>query len=101
MLLAMLLQPIAVPASELDRFDLARVPAGRSLCGASTAAMDIVVCGDAGRYRVPPLDLGTYAERPIRAQLGVGAGKLGIGTDSANVGGFQSNRVMVKLKLPF
>lgn len=101
MLLALLLQPIAVPTSELDRFDLARVPAGRKSCGGSISASDIVVCGEPDQYRLPPLDLGDYAERPIRTQMDLGAGKLGVGTDSTNVGGFQSNRVMVKLKLPF
>lgn len=101
MLLALLLQPIAVPTSELDRFDLARVPAGRKACGGSISASDIVVCGEPDQYRLPPLDPRDYAERPIRTQMDLGAGKLGVGTDSTNVGGFQSNRVMVKLKLPF
>jgi hypothetical protein len=101
MLFALLLQPVTVPIDELDRFDLARVPAARKSCGTSGSAADIVVCGAPDQYRLPPLDLGDYAERPIRTQMGLGAGKLGVGTDSANVGGFQSNRVMVKLKLPF
>lgn len=101
MLFALLLQPVAAPPTDADRFDLARLPNAASGCASGPITADIVVCGKADRHRLRPVDPASFGEQPLRAQIDVGAGKLGVGTEAGNVGGFQSNRVMVKLKLPF
>lgn len=98
-MLALLLQTIVGPPAELDRFDLAKVPRASTCRGG--AGNEIVVCGQSTLNRLFPIDGAAFDERPIRAQADVAGGRLGLATDSANVGGFQSNRLMFKFKLPF
>jgi hypothetical protein len=98
-MLALLLQTMAGPPAELDRFDLAKVPRA-STCRGGTGN-EIVVCGRSELNRLFPLDGLDFEEGPLRAETNIAGGKLGLATESANVGGFQSNRLMFKFKLPF
>lgn len=75
-------------------------------CPAPTEGGDVVVCGrvDRDRFRLAPLP-DRYqrsaaalpkAEVPLLGRL-----KGAAETEQADVGGFPSNRVMLRLKLPF
>lgn len=66
----------------------------------------IVVCAtrrDDERFRLRPLDAGRFEAKPPRAETGiVGDLRGGVGTEHVEFGnGAVSNRVMLKLKLPF
>jgi hypothetical protein len=69
-----------------------------------SAKDEVVVCADKDadkRYRLQPIDNGKYADRPIRAETGIGGGVLGIAGAQTSVGGFPSNRIMLNFKIKF
>ena len=68
--------------------------------GAGTRDDAIVVCGrrDKERYRIPVLP--PDDPRFGTAQTSVGGAKIGVGTERATVGGFPSNRVMARVRIP-
>lgn len=64
---------------------------------------DVIVCGrrDDDQHRLKPLP-GRYEEPTLpRAEMAVGTGKVAAETEAESVGGFQSNRIMFRFKLPF
>lgn len=70
-------------------------------CPADDGSGDVVVCGrpDQERFRLRPLP----AEGPAlpKAELGLfGRAKVAAETEQGNVGGYPSNRIMFRLKLP-
>lgn len=71
------------------------------VCEHEAASADIVVCGrrDQDRYRIPRLapDALTFGA----ANTSIGGIKAGIETERGNVGGIPTNRVMIKLRIPF
>ncbi|PAX08445.1 hypothetical protein [Sphingomonas lenta] len=64
---------------------------------------DIVVCGrrDDDQYRLKPLPERYDDPTLPRAEMALGPGKLSAETEAASVGGVQSNRVMLRFKVPF
>ena len=60
----------------------------------------IVVCGrrDKERYRIPALP--PDDPRFGTAETKVGGARVGVGTERATVGGFPSNRIMLKVRIP-
>jgi hypothetical protein len=73
-------------------------------CDSRAASDEVIVCGskDADqRYRIKPDDNPRFVEKPVRAQVKLGNGTAGLAGQSASVGGFQSNRMMLMLKFPF
>lgn len=65
---------------------------------------DVVVCGraDQERFRLRPLPGRADDPATPRAEIGVlGDLKAAAETEQGNVGGFPSNRIMLRLKLPF
>ena len=62
----------------------------------------VVVCGRReSPYRLKPVPP-RYEDPTIpKAEIGVLGGKLAAETEAASVGGFVSNRAMMRLKLPF
>lgn len=104
MLLAILIwvQAGEAPLGDAQAFDLARLPAEQR-CDAQSPA-DILVCASrslADRQRLSTLPDDQFAERPARAEVSVGSGTLGATVEQHTLPGAVSNRVMVKLKLPF
>jgi hypothetical protein len=98
MLALVLLQAVAGPV-----LPAAPRPASDRPCPADTSTDEVVVCGrrDNEQFRLRPLAEGPEAWRVPRAQLKVGDAALAAETEAASVGGFQSNRLMLRLKLPF
>ena len=96
LLLAAMLQ--AVSASPPERIDLTI----RQPCSESADSEEVVVCARRGEspYRLkevpPPATKQTKAEVKIAGGVSVGAE-----TESADVGGFASNRAMLRFKLKF
>jgi len=91
----------AATATPPQTIDLTVKPA---LSCAATRADDIVVCGrrDADRYRIPPQYRTTEQKEGLgRAQTRLGNTAIAAETEQADVGGFTSNRIMVRLKVPF
>lgn len=90
------------PDPRLATFDLAAIkpPAG---CDASST--DIVVCGrsEAARDRLKGAPQGIEAPPALpKAEIGViGTVRATAETEAVAVGGFPSNRVMLRLKAPF
>lgn len=67
-------------------------------------AGDVVVCGRRNdeEFRLKPLPEHHRDDTVPRAEIGLPGGvRLATETEAAGVGGFQSNRVMLRLKLPF
>jgi len=105
-----LLQSAAAPIAPDAMADLAHAPVlPRDACAVARTAdtEDIVVCGNmrADRYRLPRLDhagFETDRETP-KAEIGIAGGLKGAAeVESATLlGGQVSNRLMVRLKLPF
>ena len=95
--LALMLQ--AGTATPLERIDLTVAPP----CGPAPSQDEVVVCGRAdGRspYRLPEIE--EPDARPPTATVGIGGNAaLAAETESADVGGLPSNRVMVRLKIKF
>lgn len=64
---------------------------------------EVVVCGrpDQDQYRLKPLP-SRYADSTLpRAEVALGDGKLAADVEQVGVGGFPSNRIMLRFKLPF
>jgi len=74
-------------------------------CPSSDEGGDVVVCarpGEADRYRLKPLPATAAGDALPRAEMRVfGKAKVSAETEAASVGGFVSNRAMVRLKVPF
>ncbi|WP_440522017.1 hypothetical protein [Sphingomonas sp.] len=93
-----------LPGGDLDSFDLAKTkPKDRdATCGADDPNGDIVVCA---RNKVMDIDtsrMPEFSEKPVRTTVDLpGGAKAGVGTTARNVGGFPSNAVMAKVKIPF
>jgi hypothetical protein len=105
MLMAVLIaiQASATPADpRLAGFDLAAI---KPPAGCDAAGSDIVVCGrsEATRARVKGVPQGVEAPPALpKAEIGViGALRATAETEAVGVGGFPSNRVMLRLKMPF
>ncbi len=68
------------------------------------ASDEVVVCSakeQAQRYRLPSIDDRRYAELPVRAETGVGKGRLSLHNEDKVLGGdVHSRRAMVTFKLP-
>ena len=92
--LLLLLQATAAPATYDTR-------AVTQACDRAPSGDDaIVVCGrrDKERYRIPALP--PDDPRFGTAETRVGGARVGVGTERATVGGFPSNRVMAKIRIP-
>ena len=99
-LVAALLMQAAVP--EID-FDLREVPPpGKCEPG---RADEIVVCGrsDTERQRLPPLPDAKYAEAPPKAETKLFGDVVGSAVMESEglAGGVTSDRIMVRMKIPF
>lgn len=67
-------------------------------------ADEVVVCGEKdgeARYRLKPVDPDTYADAPIRAEMRVAGGTLGLTANTVMLGGVPSNRIMLNFKIKF
>ena len=67
-------------------------------------ADEVVVCGDKdteSRYRLKPVDADGYADAPIRAEMRVAGGTLGLTANTVMLGGVPSNRIMLNFKIKF
>ena len=82
-------------------FDLRTVKRASPQCANAVGGGEIVVCGRVGTksYRLPSL-ASDRAGLP-RAETTIGGVRAEVGTEQADVGGFASNRVMVRVKVPF
>jgi hypothetical protein len=100
---ATLLQPrpdFKPPEPSIDTRTLSERHLG---CRQSGPADEIIVCGrrEAGKYRALPLPI-DYEEGPLRAETSLGGDVKGsVDVEQADVGGFTSNRVKVRIKVPF
>lgn len=99
LVLAILQAAIAGPMIEKPR-----TPA--PACGATAADGSLVVCGqgqEAFRLRALPDRYSADAAALPKAETGIlgGKAKLAAEAEQAGVGGFVSNRAMVRLKMPF
>ena len=101
-LLTALLLQTAMPPPDID-FDLRDVPAMRSCHEAR--GDEIVVCGrlDPDEHRVPPLPDAAYAEAPPKAETKLFGDVVGSAVMEAEevANGVVSNRVMLRMKVPF
>ena len=72
-------------------------------CPTSPDPDDVVVCaGDPDRFRLKPLPPRVAGPVLPKAETRVfGNAKVAAETEAASVGGFVSNRAMVRLKVPF
>jgi len=86
-------------SGEANAFDLAKLPPARSCTSGSSG--DIVVCGDRSRYRLEDLPDGRFEDKPLRADMRIGNAQAGLRVETKELPGAISQRVMVKLKLPF
>jgi len=99
--LLMLLMVQAVTGTPPQSIDLLVRPAPS--CTA-IGADDVVVCGrrDDDRYRLPPQHPTSEAKEGLgRAETRIGNARVGAETEQVDVGGFPSNRIMVRIKVPF
>ena len=92
----LLLQAISGDAAA---FDLAKVPRPNA-CG-SGGAGDIVVCASRERNRLEDISRPEFEDKPARADMQIGRVKAGVRIETEELPGAFSQRVMVKLKLPF
>jgi hypothetical protein len=93
---------VAIARTVPTDFDLAKYRPSASC--ESTSPYDVVVCGrrHADRNRVLPIE-GDYETGPLRAETGVGH-NMKASVDGETVrfsNGTKSNRMMVRLKVPF
>ena len=91
----------ATPLPPID-FDLAEVVRRPKRCG-DASSREIVVCArrrDADRLK--PIPGAAELDRPEDAEIDLPGGmKGGAVAESASVGGFPSNRFMVRIRTPF
>lgn len=103
--IALLLQAVADPSPPAlpERIDLMQA-LDDARCARAADEDEIVVCARRSlkeAYRLERLP-DTYEEQPMRAETTIaGSVKAGVEAEGATVGGFTSNRVMVRFKLPF
>jgi hypothetical protein len=65
-------------------------------------ADEVVVCGGRDeRYRLHPVDGDEYADAPVRAEVRVAGGVLGLTASQVMLGGTASNRIMLNFKIKF
>jgi len=96
-------QPI-LSGGELDSFDLAKAKPHPSpdACGIDNPNGDIVVCARRKMLDIDTSHMPAFTEKPVRATVDLpGGAKAGVGTTARNVGGFPSNAIMGKIKIPF
>jgi hypothetical protein len=111
LIVALALQAAAPPARQpipsvrdLDGFDLATAKHKDTgdACGADDPNGDIVVCARRKMLDIDISRMPDFAERPVRATVDLpGGAKAGVGTTARTVGGFPSNAIMGKVKIPF
>jgi hypothetical protein len=98
---ALLMQATLAPP-DID-FDLRDIPAPAA-CTPGPGD-EIVVCGriNPGQHRLPPLPDATYVEAPPRAEMKLFGDVVGSAVMEAEQfpGGVVSNRIMLKMKVPF
>lgn len=84
---------------QVERIDLMRRPVVKPRCPSSSPG-EIVVCApDQEEFRLRPLPQ-TYESTPTDAVIGLGENaSAGVAAEAASVGGWTSNRIMVRLKL--
>jgi hypothetical protein len=72
-------------------------------CTPSTDPGDITVCARTDEpYRLKKLPAGVEREKaPPKTEVALLGGKAAVETEQADVGGFPSNRAMVRFKVPF
>lgn len=101
MTLAILLV-LAAEASAPSDFDLARLRTSTRACR-QAGDDQIVVCATKAKPDERVQVLGSTDEAILpRAEIGLfGDVKAAVENEAADVGGFRSNRVMVRLKVPF
>lgn len=88
--------------TNLDRFDLAKAkPKADQACGIDNPGDDIVVCARRKMMDIYTARMPSFAEKPVRSIVDLPGGKAGIGTTAREVGGFPSNAIMGKVKIPF
>jgi hypothetical protein len=101
-LLTVLLMQVAMPPPDID-FDLRDVPAVRPCTEAR--GDEIVVCGrpDHDQHRLPALPDATYVETPPRAEMKLFGDVVGSAVMEAEevANGVVSNRIMLRMKIPF
>lgn len=84
------------PALDLKAFRAPRP------CRPPAPGEDIVVCARTGdEFRLKPLPPKTSEAALPKAEVGVGSAKVSAETEQGSVGGFPSNRAMIRLKMPF
>ena len=89
---------------DLDGFDLAkaRPKDPDTACGVADPHGDIVVCARRKMLDIDTSRMPEFTERPVRAIADLpGGAKAGVGTTAREVGGFPSNAIMGKVKIPF
>ena len=101
LLLALQASAPATPMAPID-FDLAEVARRPKRCS-DASPNEIVVCARRGQGdRLKPIPGAAELDRPEDAAIDLPGGMKGSAVvESATVGGFQSNRVMVRIKMPF
>ena len=101
-LVAALLMQAAMTLPDID-FDLRDMPAPAAC--APGRGNEIVVCGrlDSDGHRLPPLPDSTYAEAPPRAETMLFGDVVGSAVMEAEevAAGVVSNRIMLRMKVPF
>lgn len=101
MLATLVLLQIA-PMIRKDDFDLARYKPSPPDC-TTPSASEIIVCGGlpSASQRIDPAPATAEPLLP-RAEIGLlGKSTMSVETEATSVGGFPSNRAMVRVKVPF
>ena len=101
MVLAIVLVLTAAAPVPVD-FDLAKMPRSQSLCR-QPETDQIIVCASKANPSDRVTDLGSADEPYLpKAELKLfGDVKASVENEAANIGGFPSNRMMVRVKIPF
>ena len=94
---------VVFPNRDLDHFDLATAkPKIDQACGIDNPGGDIVVCARRKMMDIDTARMPRFVDKPVRSIVDLpGGGKVGIGTTAREVGGFPSNAIMGKVKIPF
>jgi hypothetical protein len=83
-----------------DRIDLLMRPLE---CGPGSAE-EVTVCGrrDGDRYRIPPQYRTDPGDEGLgSAETAIGKVRVGAVTEQGDVGGIKTNRIMLRIKIPF
>ena len=101
MLLVLLLTAQAAPDAPSQTIDLLNKPAPSCTAGGTN---DIVVCGrrdNNNRYRIAPEYRTTTEKEGLgKAETRIGGTAVSAETEQVDVGGFSSNRIMIRFKVP-